>query len=145
VKIDSITVFIETFRLARIVDEFLCMDFFLFVLFCFFFCFCFCSYRLRFPDAETHSKPRPKYYIPDFAEGPRRARIRELHVYGNLVEVSRDGTKGKTAQHTGVGKFLMGYAELLSAVYGFEETSVISGVGVREVWLSPISIQILLT
>eukprot|EP00298_Acanthocystis_sp_HF-20_P006976 c16694_g1_i1.p1 GENE.c16694_g1_i1~~c16694_g1_i1.p1 ORF type:complete len:727 (-),score=259.06 c16694_g1_i1:15-2195(-) len=86
--------------------------------------------RLRFPDAEIKGEfPRPKHYLPDFSSRRSCSRIRELHVYGNLVEVS---SERKATQHSGVGKFLMNYAELLSAAYGFDEIAVISGVGVRQ-------------
>eukprot|EP00301_Raphidiophrys_heterophryoidea_P011497 c17617_g1_i1.p1 GENE.c17617_g1_i1~~c17617_g1_i1.p1 ORF type:complete len:737 (-),score=209.91 c17617_g1_i1:154-2364(-) len=91
--------------------------------------------RLRFPDAEIQkASTRPKHYLPDFSSGEACARIRELHVYGNLVEVARQ-SKGR-AQHSGVGKFLMALAELVSIRCGFKSIAVISGVGVRQYYES---------
>jgi len=63
------------------------------------------------------------------------ALIRELHVYGALVaarvgESSRD-QGGERAQHLGIGRTLMGTAELIAASRGWRRISVIAGVGVR--------------
>jgi elongator complex protein 3 len=59
----------------------------------------------------------------------RKAIIRELHVYGQSLEL---GEKGKTGQHTGLGKWLMNEAEEIAKKNKCKEIKVISGVGVRE-------------
>ena len=73
--------------------------------------------RLRFPKRTL------------FPELKGAAVIRELHVYGQALNL---GEKGKDSQHTGLGKFLMNEAEKLAKVNGFKRIAVISGVGVRE-------------
>ncbi|KNC82211.1 hypothetical protein SARC_05509, partial [Sphaeroforma arctica JP610] len=91
--------------------------------------------RLRLNDVDCRrvrgEHPRiPQHYLNEFAEKPY-ARIRELHVYGNLKMVTREHTDRSNSQHTGVGKFLMASAESISRLCGFEHICVISGVGVR--------------
>ncbi len=54
--------------------------------------------------------------------------IREVHTYGQEIEV---GKEGKT-QHVGFGKKLIVEAEDLAKKAGFEKIAVISGVGVRD-------------
>ena len=55
--------------------------------------------------------------------------IRELHVYGQLVEIGKISTLG--TQHKGYGKKLVKEAEKIAQEKGFSKLSVISGVGVR--------------
>ena len=56
--------------------------------------------------------------------------LRELHVYGQALFV---GEKGKKfGQHTGLGKWLMSYAEEICLREKIKELKVISGIGVRE-------------
>ncbi len=56
--------------------------------------------------------------------------IREVHVYGQSVEV---GKKTKdTAQHLGFGKSLIREAENISRDLGFKKIAVISAIGTRE-------------
>jgi ELP3 family radical SAM enzyme/protein acetyltransferase len=57
--------------------------------------------------------------------------VRELHVYGQLIEHSGIHQNGKT-QHYGFGKKLLEYAEYLSKKNKFNKIAVISGIGVRE-------------
>ncbi|MBU1613351.1 GNAT family N-acetyltransferase, partial [Patescibacteria group bacterium] len=55
--------------------------------------------------------------------------IRELHVYGQTLEI---GAKDKKAsQHKGLGKKLLLEAEKICAKNGISELAIISGVGVR--------------
>lgn len=58
--------------------------------------------------------------------------IRELHVYGQLVQISE---QGKAVQHKGFGRKLMIEAERIVAEnaqeYGIKKIAVIAGVGVR--------------
>jgi elongator complex protein 3 len=55
--------------------------------------------------------------------------IRELHVYGQLVPVSEDGT---AVQHRGMGRKMMEQAENIAREAGFKKIAVIAGVGVRK-------------
>jgi elongator complex protein 3 len=60
----------------------------------------------------------------------KNAIIRELHVYGQAVDL---GKKSNVAvQHQGIGKWLMNEAEKIVKNNKIEKLSVISGVGVRE-------------
>ncbi len=58
-----------------------------------------------------------------------KAIIRELHVYGKSLKL---GKKGKTGQHTGLGKWLMKEAEKIVKDKKINKLMVISGIGVRE-------------
>ena len=73
--------------------------------------------RLRFP----HSFLRKEITTES-------ALIRELHVYGEAVQI---GGKGKI-QHKGIGKKLVEKAEEMAKMYFKDKIVVISGVGVRE-------------
>ena len=57
------------------------------------------------------------------------AMVREIHVYGQSLNIGEKGTEG---QHIGIGKKLMQEAERISKENGFKKLAVISGVGVRE-------------
>jgi elongator complex protein 3 len=73
--------------------------------------------RLRFPHAP-------------FIESLKGAAIvRELHVYGQSLNIGEKGSKG---QHRGIGKKLMNIAEALAQKHGYKKIAVISGIGVRE-------------
>eukprot|EP01134_Creolimax_fragrantissima_P007795 CFRG7795T1 len=92
--------------------------------------------RLRLNDVDMkrirgENVKIPTHFLPEFVEKPY-ARIRELHVYGNLRMVTRNRTDTSSSQHTGVGKFLMATAESISRLCGFHDVCVISGVGVRD-------------
>eukprot|EP00435_Cladocopium_sp_Y103_P023387 s1914_g5.t1 len=84
--------------------------------------------RLRFNDDI-------KAPSPIFPELNGCALIRELHVYGTLVAAGRaseqKGDNDERPQHIGIGKTLMGTAELIAAAHNFKKISVIAGVGVR--------------
>ena len=54
--------------------------------------------------------------------------IRELHVYGNLI----NNKNQQAIQHLGIGTNLMKIAEEIAFNKGYKKISVISGVGVRE-------------
>jgi len=56
--------------------------------------------------------------------------IRELHVYGELQKIW--DKSGQWTQHTWLWKRLLSFAESLSKSFGYNQLSVISGVGVRE-------------
>ncbi|WP_135534365.1 MULTISPECIES: tRNA uridine(34) 5-carboxymethylaminomethyl modification radical SAM/GNAT enzyme Elp3 [Halostella] len=57
------------------------------------------------------------------------ALVRELHVYGPMVEV---GNESYDWQHKGYGRKLLRRAEAIAADAGYEKVSVISGIGARE-------------
>ncbi len=79
--------------------------------------------RLRFPSQSLR-----KEITPD------SALIRELHVYGEAVNIGSVGGKGKV-QHTGIGKLLMQKAEDIASSYNRNKIVVISGIGVREYYV----------
>mmetsp|Transcript_106122 Transcript_106122/g.204256 ORF Transcript_106122/g.204256 Transcript_106122/m.204256 type:complete len:766 (-) Transcript_106122:75-2372(-) len=84
--------------------------------------------RLRFNDSPS----APKSIFPELNGC---ALIRELHVYGTLVAAGRTDSQKAHAddrpQHIGIGRTLMGTAELIAAAHGWRRISVIAGVGVR--------------
>ncbi len=61
----------------------------------------------------------------------RTAMIRELHVYGKVVEVGNQAEKG-LSQHLGIGKKLLKAAEEIAAKHNTTQIAVISGIGVRD-------------
>jgi elongator complex protein 3 len=83
--------------------------------------------RLRIPS-QYFSKE--KYFIPELQN---TALIREIHTYGQMVEV---GKKLKSAvQHFGFGKRLVSEAEkTVQEEFGIKKIAAISGVGVRNFW-----------
>ncbi|MDD4995869.1 MAG: tRNA uridine(34) 5-carboxymethylaminomethyl modification radical SAM/GNAT enzyme Elp3 [Patescibacteria group bacterium] len=58
------------------------------------------------------------------------ALIRELHTYGQSVEVNKKNKKA--IQHLGFGKKLMIEAEKIAKKQGYKKMAVISGIGVRQ-------------
>lgn len=58
------------------------------------------------------------------------AKIRELHVYGELVHQDHKNS-GLQTQHLGIGRFLMSTAEQMAYDLGYRRSAVIAGVGVR--------------
>lgn len=89
--------------------------------------------RLRFNDspqrAGTHA-PAEKHFIHELTGA---ALVRELHVYGLMIPVSKlRSKKSNKAQHLGFGKRLMAEAERLAREAGFKKIAVISGIGVRD-------------
>lgn len=65
----------------------------------------------------------------DLEELKECAIIREVHVYGQALNLGEEGEK---SQHRGMGKELMSQAEELAKEKGYSKIAVISGVGVRE-------------
>ena len=92
--------------------------------------------RLRIPDLEAKTTPAkylqkgPSRYLPLF-KNRVTARIREVHVFGNVKPVIDLTNKKVNSQHMGVGTFLLGVAEEISYSLGIDKLAVISGVGVR--------------
>jgi ELP3 family radical SAM enzyme/protein acetyltransferase len=58
------------------------------------------------------------------------ALIRELHVYGRIME--KDTRSKRRVQHRGIGTMLMKEAEKTAINLNYEKMAIISGVGVRE-------------
>jgi len=58
-----------------------------------------------------------------------RAFIRELHTYGQLVAIGKDGKKD--SQHKGLGKQLILETEKICKKNKIKKLDVISGIGVR--------------
>ena len=73
------------------------------------------------------SIPKTENYI---AELTNAAIIREVHVYGQSIEIG-ETTQGK-AQHLGLGKSLIENAKQITKDNGFDKLAVISSVGTRE-------------
>ena len=59
----------------------------------------------------------------------KTALIRELHVYGNLIQIGKEGPN--VGQHTGFGERLLKEAENIAIDKGREEIAIISGIGTR--------------
>jgi len=81
--------------------------------------------RLRILEPEVHQDD----CMFDM-EGGRVAMIRELHVYGKVVNVGNTST-ATTSQHRGLGKRLLATAEAIAKKERCRSVYVISGVGVR--------------
>jgi len=80
---------------------------------------------LRIPS-EIFS--RKKHFIGALQNA---AIIREVHTYGQLVQIAKKGKKN--AQHIGLGKQLIAEAERIArGEFGAKKIAVISGVGVRD-------------
>lgn len=58
------------------------------------------------------------------------ALVREMHVYGQQVEVA--GSEKHSSQHKGLGKLLISRAEEIAAQHGYKKIAVIAGIGVKE-------------
>jgi len=102
--------------------------------------------RLRFPDVTCSSFPvisseaekssekrslhssRDDKLIKIIPELSGCALIREVHTYGQEMEIGEKGT----SQHAGYGKKLIAKAEELAKKAGFKKIAVISGIGVRD-------------
>ena len=90
--------------------------------------------RLRIPKKITNNSYQIKNNTKQLDEvlpvTKDTAFIRELHVYGQMVEIGKQ-TKN-ASQHTGLGKKLMIAAEKIARQNNFKKITVISGVGVRD-------------
>lgn len=71
--------------------------------------------------------PSQNAYRPEITD--KTALIRELHVYGNMIQI---GDKNPSiGQHTGFGEKLLKEAENLAIDNGRDEIAIISGIGTR--------------
>ena len=73
------------------------------------------------------SLPKKKTFIKELDNS---SVIREVHVYGTLVNIGLDSSG--EAQHLGLGKRLIGRAEEISKKNGFNIITVISAIGTRK-------------
>ena len=73
------------------------------------------------------SIPKEQSFISELKESTM---IREIHVYGTVVALGKDGTS--KAQHLGLGKKLIVRAEKISQDAGYKKMAVISGIGTKE-------------
>lgn len=80
--------------------------------------------RLRFSSYSLKGRP---HFMKEL-EGA--ALVREVHTYGEQVEISE--REKKVSQHIGLGRRMMSKAEELSKKNGYKKLAVISGIGVRE-------------
>ena len=91
----------------------------------------FISYRTKDHDRICGflrlSLPKGKSFIKELEN---TSVIREVHVYGTLVNIG-DDSNGE-AQHLGLGKKLIERAEKISRDNGFKVISVISAIGTRK-------------
>ena len=75
--------------------------------------------RFRIPSQNT--------FRPEITD--KTALIRELHVYGNMIQI---GDKNPSiGQHTGFGEKLLNEAENIAINNGYDEIAIISGIGTR--------------
>jgi elongator complex protein 3 len=95
----------------------------------------FLSYRTKETDRICGflrlSIPKKRYSRNNHIEELRDSSIiREVHVYGKVVGISKDSTG--EAQHLGLGKKLINKAENMSKMKGYSKINVISAIGTRE-------------
>ncbi len=79
---------------------------------------------------RNSSKAQPEYINPITSELNGCAIIREVHVYGPSLELSRDSSG--EAQHLGLGTKLIEKAKQITAQNGLKKLAVISSIGTRE-------------
>jgi elongator complex protein 3 len=60
------------------------------------------------------------------------ALIREVHTYGKLQPITKEGAQGEAVQHIGMGTRLIEEAERIALEHGFHRIAIIAGIGVRE-------------
>ena len=79
------------------------------------------------------SLPAKDALLTGMSDLDNAALIREVHVYGQSLEVGSEKTGA--AQHTGLGTRLLEEAETIARKNGFEKLAVISAVGTRHYYL----------
>jgi len=91
----------------------------------------FISYKTKKTDKICSflrlSIPRKETYIDELKQS---SIIREVHVYGNVVDIGKDSSG--ESQHLGLGKKMIEIAEDISKKNGFKKISVISAIGTKE-------------
>jgi len=95
-------------------------------------------FSLEFSSPPTHPfAPSAQNFSRSYSSTRRRfvsvekqAIIRELHVYGQALELGDESSL--SVQHKGLGKWLLSEAEKIIKKNKIKELKIISGVGVRE-------------
>ncbi len=92
------------------------------------------EYFIEYTDHDDHiagflrlSLPLESCFIEEL---DKSTIIREVHIYGKSLEIGE--TESGKAQHIGLGKSLIVYAQQISKNKGFKKICVISSVGTRE-------------
>ena len=77
------------------------------------------------------SLPKPEAFCAyeGLPVSPGQAMIREVHVYGKVAAISKEGT---SAQHAGLGKKLIARACQIATEAGYTSINVISAIGTRQ-------------
>jgi elongator complex protein 3 len=91
--------------------------------------------RLRLCVSHDISPDSARYHPHPMEElRGKTAMIRELHVYGSVRQVSQDAhtAGGNSAQHLGIGKYLLQKAETIACANKYTKMAIISGIGVRD-------------
>ncbi|MEM3185613.1 MAG: tRNA uridine(34) 5-carboxymethylaminomethyl modification radical SAM/GNAT enzyme Elp3 [Conexivisphaerales archaeon] len=80
--------------------------------------------RLRIPSGKEH---RPEI------KGSETSLVRELHIFGQVVPISKQPEAREQAQHKGLGKSLLAEAERISRdEFGLKKQLVIAATGTKE-------------
>ncbi|MFA6022612.1 MAG: tRNA uridine(34) 5-carboxymethylaminomethyl modification radical SAM/GNAT enzyme Elp3 [Candidatus Pacearchaeota archaeon] len=79
--------------------------------------------RLRIPNKKEKSPVK---------ELNGSAIVRELHVYGQTLNIGEKSESQEAIQHKGMGKLLMAQAEKITKQQKIKKIAVISGIGVRD-------------
>lgn len=91
----------------------------------------FISYKTKHTDKICSflrlSIPKQKPFIKEIEDS---SMIREVHVYGSLVNIGKDSSG--ESQHLGLGKKMIEIAEKISVKEGFKEIAVITAIGTKE-------------
>ncbi len=91
----------------------------------------FISYKTKYTDRICSflrlSIPKQKPFIKEIEDSTM---IREVHVYGTLVNIGKDSSG--ESQHLGLGKKMIEIAEQISLKEGFSKISVITAIGTKE-------------
>lgn len=85
--------------------------------------------RLRIPHQDAPQNTQTQKMFDLMPEIKDCAFVRELHVYGKLIEIGKKSDK--EAQHKGLGTRLVEAAEQVVKKQGGKKVAIISGVGVR--------------
>jgi elongator complex protein 3 len=80
-------------------------------------------------ELESGGHPAQSYEGQGFEELEGAAIIREVHVYGQSLQVGAE--KAGAAQHAGLGTRLIAAAEQIAREHGFKRMAVIAAVGTR--------------
>ena len=85
--------------------------------------------RLSLPDKGNSSGTGENNPLSNLKDLKGAALIREVHVYGQSLEVGAE--QDGAAQHIGLGTTLLNEAERIAALAGYQRMAVISAIGTR--------------